>query len=217
MIMAPSGRMLYYTKPVKRAHTRRPVYSHPKQESFSVRILNLIEQRGGMTAGQIKRQLFEWAHPDLVFDKKTNRGWWSTQLYGHPGLLNHFCKKQGMRWVRNAVPHLDRPWAILKPMKSAWQTSYVAPCEACGKLSVTHIRPYLCREHRGNSMKDLIEALTILSAYTDSDSPTCCVHDELIVCVNPADVSAEDKQRLSELSFDQTSDGNFRSFRFGSA
>lgn len=122
MIMTPSGQTLYVSRPVKRTRNRRLKYSHPKQESLSVRILNLIEQRGGMTAGQIKKQLFEWAKPHLVFDKKKNRGWWSTQLYGtgHAGLLNHFCERVGRKWVRNSVPHNDAPWKILKH-RSPWQ------------------------------------------------------------------------------------------------
>ncbi len=108
--------------PVKRTRLRRLKYSHPKQESLSVRILDLIEQRGGMTAGQIKKQLFEWANPNLVFDKKKNRGWWSTQLYGtgHAGLLNHFCERVGRKWVRNNVDHGYAPWKILK-YKSPWK------------------------------------------------------------------------------------------------
>ncbi len=66
-------------------------------------------------------------------------------------------------------------------------------------------------------MKDLIEALTILSKYEDTDFPTHCEHDVLYVCVDPQKVSAEDQRRLKELSFTaDESAGFFRSFRFGS-
>ncbi len=106
----------------KPSRKRRQKYSHPKQLSLSVRILDLIEERGGMTAGQIKKQLYEWGNHGAPYDPKLHRGWWSTQLYGtgHPGLLNHFCEKVGRKWVRNAVPHGGAPWAILK-YKNPWQ------------------------------------------------------------------------------------------------
>lgn len=64
-------------------------------------------------------------------------------------------------------------------------------------------------------MKDLIEALTILANYGDPYAPTHCEHDVLYVAVDPKLVSAEDKARLHELSFDPEPDG-FRSYRFGS-
>lgn len=67
-------------------------------------------------------------------------------------------------------------------------------------------------------MKDLIEALTILLRYGNPSRPTHCEHDELTICgIDPAVVSAEDKARLSELGFQEGSDGAFRSYRFGSA
>lgn len=64
-------------------------------------------------------------------------------------------------------------------------------------------------------MKDLIEALTIFSKYSDTLYPTHCEHDELFVCVNPELVSPEDLKRLEELSFNPQGD-LFYSFRFGS-
>lgn len=67
-------------------------------------------------------------------------------------------------------------------------------------------------------MKDLIAALTILSKYTDSNYPTHCEHDELLVpVVNPTDVSPEDIVELERLGFSPNgSIGGFRSYRFGS-
>ena len=66
-------------------------------------------------------------------------------------------------------------------------------------------------------MKDLIEALTILSKYGDPYSPTHCAHDELFVMINYEDVSAEDRKRLGELNFNESEHGTFRSYRFGNA
>jgi hypothetical protein len=63
-------------------------------------------------------------------------------------------------------------------------------------------------------MKDLIEALTIFSKYSDTYAPTHCEHDVLFVCVDPVLVSAADRARLEELSFDAGEEG-FRSFRIG--
>lgn len=65
-------------------------------------------------------------------------------------------------------------------------------------------------------MKDLIEALTIFSKYTQDNRPTICEHDELIVLVDPSLVSEEDMARLCVLGF-LSSDEHFKSFRFGSA
>ena len=65
-------------------------------------------------------------------------------------------------------------------------------------------------------VKDLIEALTIFLKYDNPHSPTHCEHDELMVCINPAKVSAEDKARLEELGF-HANDDDEHSFRFGSA
>lgn len=50
-------------------------------------------------------------------------------------------------------------------------------------------------------MNELIEALTILSKYCDSPTPTHCEHDVLYVMVDPENVSDEDKKRLDELHF----------------
>lgn len=69
-------------------------------------------------------------------------------------------------------------------------------------------------------MKDLIEALTILSKYGNPDFPTHCEHDVLTVLIDPADVSAEDLVRLKELHFypgDDWASGMFQSSWFGSA
>lgn len=64
-------------------------------------------------------------------------------------------------------------------------------------------------------MKDLIAALQIFSKYGDPHYPTWCEHDALRVCVDPADVSDEDKAALEKLSFYTTKEGDFVSFRFG--
>jgi len=70
-------------------------------------------------------------------------------------------------------------------------------------------------------MKDLIEALIIMSKYiTDENglrNPTFCSHDLLEVMVDPALVSEEDLARLKCLGFypNDDSDG-FKSYRFGS-
>ncbi len=70
-------------------------------------------------------------------------------------------------------------------------------------------------------MKDLIEALTILSKYMDVDvyAPTHCEHDKLFVpAVEVETVSPEDLKRLDELSFrpDDELGCGFYSNRFGS-
>lgn len=70
-------------------------------------------------------------------------------------------------------------------------------------------------------MKDLIEALTIFLKYGNQYAPTHCEHDVLLVAIDPALVTDEDKARLEDLSFhagDDNSDhdGGFYSFRFGS-
>jgi hypothetical protein len=65
-------------------------------------------------------------------------------------------------------------------------------------------------------MKDLIEALTILLKYGNPYAPTHCEHDVLHVCIDPAQVSEEDKIRLAKLSFRPDTMGGFHSFRFGS-
>jgi len=66
-------------------------------------------------------------------------------------------------------------------------------------------------------MKNLIEALTILLKYGNPEYPTHCEQDVLEICgINSGDVSESDKGRLEELGF-LIEDGNFYSFRFGSA
>jgi hypothetical protein len=50
-------------------------------------------------------------------------------------------------------------------------------------------------------MKDLIEALQILSKYTTADQPTRCEYETLQVLVNLAIVSFEDITRLAQLGF----------------
>ena len=66
-------------------------------------------------------------------------------------------------------------------------------------------------------MKDLIEALTILSKYGNPKRPTICDHDELFVLIEYDDVSEEDRKRLEELSFTESEHGTFSSSRFGNA
>ncbi len=66
-------------------------------------------------------------------------------------------------------------------------------------------------------MKDLIEALTILLKYGNPYAPTHCEHDELLVMIDPLNVSDEDKARLDTLGFSPGEYYCFRSFRFGSA
>ncbi len=51
-------------------------------------------------------------------------------------------------------------------------------------------------------MSKLIEALQIFLKYGDPPRPTYCERDILTICgISPAQVSAEDKQRLDELGF----------------
>ncbi len=129
----PNGTVLTYK--VATPRKRKPVYSHPKQLCMGARILDEIERRGGMTAMQIRKQLYEWGQPNMgaPFDAKLHRGWWSSPLYGGnrnkhgPGLLKHFCAKQGKRWVRNSVPHDDRPFLMLARLvsKNPWQAQPV--------------------------------------------------------------------------------------------
>jgi len=66
-------------------------------------------------------------------------------------------------------------------------------------------------------MSGLIEALTILLKYGNPAYPTHCEHDELTVCIDPALVSVEDRERLSVLGFIADEDEEcFRSFKYGS-
>lgn len=69
-------------------------------------------------------------------------------------------------------------------------------------------------------MKDLIEALTILSKYTDVDYPTHCEHDVMQVNVDPSLVTDDDRAKLASLGFEAFEGGDgedpdFRSYRFG--
>lgn len=67
-------------------------------------------------------------------------------------------------------------------------------------------------------MKDLIEALQILSKYADPNerNPTWCEHDRLNVAhIDPAIVSAVDKAELEHLGFGFDLD-HFYSYRYGS-
>lgn len=68
-------------------------------------------------------------------------------------------------------------------------------------------------------MKDLIEALQIFLKYGDPYAPTHCEHDVMLVCIDPAAVSDDDKARLDELGFfvGKEYPDVFTSFRFGSA
>ena len=70
-------------------------------------------------------------------------------------------------------------------------------------------------------MKDLIEALTILSKYlTDEyfyNRPTHCEHEELYVSVDNSKISKEDMERLIDLGFIPDEDtGYMVSYRYGS-
>jgi hypothetical protein len=66
-------------------------------------------------------------------------------------------------------------------------------------------------------VKDLLEAFTIFAKYTDAARPTICAHDTLYVLVDPARVTAEDRERLEALSFIiHWRNNNFFSTRFGS-
>lgn len=69
-------------------------------------------------------------------------------------------------------------------------------------------------------MKDLLEAITIMSKYTDAKYPTHCEHDVLYFnTIDTSKVSAIDIQRLEELGFHKWSteevDG-FYSYLYGS-
>ena len=71
-------------------------------------------------------------------------------------------------------------------------------------------------------MKDLIEALTILSKYLTDDEyfynrPTRCEHEELYVSVDNSKISEEDMERLIDLGFIPDEDtGYMVSYRYGS-
>ena len=71
-------------------------------------------------------------------------------------------------------------------------------------------------------MDNLIEALNIFKKYLTKDYerkyPTQCQHDVLVVNVDPALVSEEDKKRLEELDFTPSEEfeESFISFHYGS-
>ena len=71
-------------------------------------------------------------------------------------------------------------------------------------------------------MKDLIEALTILSKYLTDDEyfynrPINCEHEELYVSVDNSKISEEDMERLIDLGFIPDEDtGYMVSYRYGS-
>lgn len=66
-------------------------------------------------------------------------------------------------------------------------------------------------------MKDLIEALTILSKYVDDEWPTNCGHDTLWVKgPPPASMQPGDAERLIELGFLHSDGEGWFSYRFGS-
>lgn len=68
-------------------------------------------------------------------------------------------------------------------------------------------------------MKELLEAITIMSKYTDDVYPTNCNHDELrFNTIDTTKVTEEDLARLEELGFHDDRDdiGGFISYKFGS-
>ena len=66
-------------------------------------------------------------------------------------------------------------------------------------------------------MEQLIEALQIFLKYDNPAYPTHCEHDVMYVCVDPAVVSEEDKDKLNKLGFFPDDDEGFQSYKFGSA
>lgn len=66
-------------------------------------------------------------------------------------------------------------------------------------------------------MDDLIKALQIFRKYGNPTCPTHCEHDELMVCIDPSEVSDEDMAALDELHFNPNDYDGFSSFWFGSA
>lgn len=68
-------------------------------------------------------------------------------------------------------------------------------------------------------MEDLIEALQIFLKYRNEHYPTHCEHDIMMVGrITEDEVSAEDRQRLGELSFTWNTEYDcWTSYRFGSA
>jgi hypothetical protein len=65
-------------------------------------------------------------------------------------------------------------------------------------------------------MEDLIEALMIFRTYSDTERPTRCEHDVMVVNVSVGPVRPDDVDRLEELGFIADWDEDcFYSFRFG--
>jgi hypothetical protein len=66
---------------------------------------------------------------------------------------------------------------------------------------------------------DLIAAITLLArGRVDDVSPFNCIHDQLSVMADPANFSEADIAQLNAWGFhEDTSDGTFYSFRYGSA
>lgn len=63
----------------------------------------------------------------------------------------------------------------------------------------------------------VIEALQIFKRYENPSLPFHCEHDTLYVCIDPENVSAEDKARLDTLGFfEGGEEPGFMSYRFGS-
>lgn len=56
-------------------------------------------------------------------------------------------------------------------------------------------------------MQDLIEALQIFAKYTDTEYPTDCHKNELMICNIERPISTEDVKRLKELSFTYYDEG----------
>lgn len=106
----------------RKPRKRRVKYNHPKKLSNSAKLLDAIEAKGdfGMTFGQAQKMLYELAHPGKTYDRKRDRGFWTTGLYGtmhRYGLLSFFCDRKGSRYVRNSVPHEGQPWAVMDRAK----------------------------------------------------------------------------------------------------
>ena len=68
-------------------------------------------------------------------------------------------------------------------------------------------------------MDELIAALQIFRKYGNPQYPTHCEHDTLQVCIDPEDVSDEDKATLDDMGFfpDEEAGDCFKSYRYGSA
>lgn len=95
-----------------------------------------------------------------------------------------------------------------------WQSGYARVCKTrlpqfdSGKS--LHNKLQSCRTEVNYNMKikEVIEALTILDKYEPSskikvhyDNPISCFDDDLLVDVDPATVSAEDRNRLDALGW----------------